>query len=545
MTYRTALIALLLCAAPILAQSSERFATTPIRRADDTATARTEALHARRIVEAIEQQRNWSDVSFLQTLVSRLRTDSVRLAMGNDRLDRIVRRHRETIDRLKREQAVESDPVKKRIYLLLEQNELDSAELLLKQEIPNEAEQHYMRGLIRELHYDLAEALNEYSLATQLDSLQPRYLLARAGIAERLGRTTEALQNFRAVRAHTPLTAALAASSFAGEGRLLRELGEPRAAQTSLRASLPLWQKAEGARSPRQAAALADLGLCYEDLNIPDSALLFFDRAETILHDNPASPLIATLLNNRGATLQHLGRYAEAGADHERAITIWDSLWGPGSPDAAAARGNLGAVWLALGDLDKAESCFATALTITDSIFGSDHPDAAIARNNLATLLRKKNRADNAIILLNQACTTWERTYGPAHPRLAVLLNNQGLAYKSLSRFDLAIESYRRALAIFAQNNDSTGDIATTTRSNLGIALYASGDGRSATEVLERALLDRSTLEGDTCTGSADLHTTLAGIYEELGQNRAATQHLRTATAIWQSLYRREHKTTP
>ena len=76
------------------------------------------------------------------------------------------------------------------------------------------------------------------------------------------------------------------------------------------------------------------------------------------------------------------------------------------------------------GDLVTAQAYYERALAIWEEVYGSEHHNVAAALNNLGALLRVMGNTTGAKLYYLQALAIWEKVAGPVHPHTAAALNN-------------------------------------------------------------------------------------------------------------------------
>jgi tetratricopeptide (TPR) repeat protein len=170
--------------------------------------------------------------------------------------------------------------------------------------------------------------------------------------------------------------------------------------------------------SERSAAFWNNKGASLDALGRHDEAIGCFDKALEI------DPRDAAAWINKGVSLDSLGRREEAIGCYDKALEI--------DPRDAAAWSNKGGSLNSLGRHDEAIGCFDKALEI-------DPRDVA-AWYNKGNALGDLGRRDEAIGCYDKALEI--------DPRYAVAWDNKGLALHSLGRHEEAIGRYDKALQI-------------------------------------------------------------------------------------------------
>ena len=203
-----------------------------------------------------------------------------------------------------------------------------------------------------------------------------------------------------------------------------------------------------------------------------DAALQHEDHAIAIfqqLSDSgymPGQEQLASAWNNRGSILSAAGRYTEAAAAYEEAITQQDALSEPNDLRQAQMLFNAGANAVSSGDEARAAAAFEESLRLLDKVpENADQLEAsAKAHYNYALLHYRNGRYTEAEELLSSAAEDYDR--------LLVLvdsLQNRGSYIQALSlraacltdmgRFDEADFCYEQAIAaaeVLASDGENT-----------------------------------------------------------------------------------------
>ena len=154
------------------------------------------------------------------------------------------------------------------------------------------------------------------------------------------------------------------------------------------------------------------------------------------------------LLNRVGHYLYERGRYAEARALWERALTIFERAFGPDHADVAMILSNLGAAYASQGRYAEVQALLERALAIQERALGPDHPYVANSLSVLANVHCEQGRYAEAQPLYERALTIRESALGPDHPSVAAILNNLATMHCDQGRYAEAQRLYERALAI-------------------------------------------------------------------------------------------------
>jgi tetratricopeptide (TPR) repeat protein len=160
---------------------------------------------------------------------------------------------------------------------------------------------------------------------------------------------------------------------------------------------------------------------------------------------------MGTLWNSLGSYQDQTGEYNEARASFERALAIWQRVYGDISAQSATAHSNLGGILQGLGDLEGALESFERALAIDEGTYGPDHPDVARDLNNLGGVLVAIGDPRGAWSAYVCALAILKYVLGEDHPEVATQLTKVGAALRSQNDLVGAREAFESALSIFEQ----------------------------------------------------------------------------------------------
>ncbi len=274
-----------------------------------------------------------------------------------------------------------------------------------------------------------------------------------------------------------------------------------------------------------QVAQLYGQGKYAEAIAIAEKALTLGERK---LGKEHRSTLIA--VDNLAALYYAQGRYAEAEPLYKRALAASERVLGQ-DPDTLISVNNLAEFYRTQGRYAEAEPLFKRALAARERVLGQEHPDTLFSVNNLAALYESQRRYAEAEPLFRRALAGFERVLGKKHPSTLSSVSNLALLYKSQGRYAEAEPLYKRALdaseRVLGQEHPST----LISVNNLA-ALYKSQGRYAEAEPLYKRALDASERvlgQGHPFTlGSVN---NLAALYFEQGDFTRATELWRRSTA--------------
>ncbi len=194
------------------------------------------------------------------------------------------------------------------------------------------------------------------------------------------------------------------------------------------------------------------------------------------------------LLFELGAYLQYLGRPVELEPMYQRAIHIFEHLFGPEHLQVAHPLHLLGTVYRHYGKYAEAEQFGQRALSIYERQLGPTHPDVASALNTLAIYYDEQGRYAEAEPLFLRALSIWEQQGGPRDDRTATALLNLGELYGHQGQYAKAEPFYHRALDIWEQLFGPEHSRVAYPLSGLGALSQYQGKDAEAEQLLLRAL---------------------------------------------------------
>jgi eukaryotic-like serine/threonine-protein kinase len=239
-----------------------------------------------------------------------------------------------------------------------------------------------------------------------------------------------------------------------------------------------------------KATALVDLVYIvgYTAREVPKAEMLVNIARSTIERLGNQPELEAKLVNNTGAFLFTVGRYAEAITDHKRALEILHKKFGEDNPDVAAALNMLAVSELRMGQEKEAREHHQRAFDILTRVMGAEHPDTAQALNNLGNDLATTGDYAGAEQSYRKALDLLTRAYGPKHAEVAIAQSNLGALALAQGDHAHALVEFQKALDIerevLGPNHPNTAE----TLASLGQAYLGSKDYARAVEVLTEAL---------------------------------------------------------
>ena len=162
-------------------------------------------------------------------------------------------------------------------------------------------------------------------------------------------------------------------------------------------------------------------------------------------HLGESSAEVAEVLIDAAGTLRELGKYEEAIAYVERALTIERKRQELGTIYANGLN-ELASIYVTKGWLIDAKRALDQSLETNLAILGEVHPLLGVTYGNLGTVAMLESDYQAAVDYLSKALSIEERSYGKQHLEVTSTLMNLGAAYQGLGKLDEANASFARAL---------------------------------------------------------------------------------------------------
>jgi len=175
-----------------------------------------------------------------------------------------------------------------------------------------------------------------------------------------------------------------------------------------LRNAVRIQRAALGAKNPRTVNSLAMLGTILGQTRKIDEGIVAVEEALAAVQDRPEHPQLPLILNNLGGLYHDAGRLEDSLAAHQRALDVLASRGKTDTAGYAMNLSNLALMQTALARHAEAETNFQRAIEIYERVYGPDHPDLWRPNAMLARLLRTTNRARAALSFAERAVAVLE-----------------------------------------------------------------------------------------------------------------------------------------
>ncbi|MBM7846648.1 FxSxx-COOH system tetratricopeptide repeat protein [Herpetosiphon giganteus] len=252
-------------------------------------------------------------------------------------------------------------------------------------------------------------------------------------------------------------------------------------------------------RGDAQAARLANSLGSFESLRgTYAAAQTLYERALAIYEAVFGSehPDTATGMNNLASVLEQQGKYKDAQLVAEQALNIRQKILRSDHPSIASSFNSLGLIVLKQGQYNAAATFFEQAIQIQERVLGEDDPATNISRHNLAGVLAYLGRYTESQQLHEQVFMRQERVLGLTHPDTLNTLNSIALRQAERGMYQDAQRSHERTLDL---RKGLLGDMHPQTAQsmhNLAFVLENQGHYLHAQSLYERAFTIRQTVIG-------------------------------------------------
>jgi len=224
-----------------------------------------------------------------------------------------------------------------------------------------------------------------------------------------------------------------------------------------------------------------------------DRALDYFEKAhdhfKKLEKENSAES--AQCFANLSLLFWSLGKNSQAEENGLQALRIRQNLFNAESEEVAASLNDLGLVY-GSSDADKGLSYYEKALIIYEKIYGREHSKIATANTNLGVMYLKLQLYGDAVNHFETALSIWKKTYPNGHPNEALTLVNLGQTYFKMKNPATALTYFEKALAIYHKNYGNKHPDIASVLNERGSILLSEKKYTSALTDFQNALIANS-----------------------------------------------------
>ena len=192
----------------------------------------------------------------------------------------------------------------------------------------------------------------------------------------------------------------------------------------------------------KEATALNNIGLVFDDKADYTKALEYYLKALTIVEKENQQRLIANITNNVAIIYQNQGKYDLALDYHYKSLKIKEKI--KNSRGIGSSLHNIGLVYKLKGDYDKSLEYYFKALAARKA--NNDDSGTAQTLNNIGSVYESKKQYEKSTPYFEQSLKIQEKLKGQY--QLAVTLLSLGSNYINLKSFEKGHAYIDRALGI-------------------------------------------------------------------------------------------------
>jgi CHAT domain-containing protein/tetratricopeptide (TPR) repeat protein len=266
-------------------------------------------------------------------------------------------------------------------------------------------------------------------------------------------------------------------------GQIYKSLGEPQRASEHYNQSLPLAR--EVGDKVQEAFAINNFALLYIDVAEYQRALSYVDQALPLWRETGNRYGEADALNSAGIVYEELGDFDKALEYFDRALKAWRHLGNQlGEADEL---NNLGILYTSMGQLQDSPALLQKALEVLTKALAIRRTSGQLLGEtdtlvNLGLAYEYLGKGDMALDYFKQVLRI--------DPKSPTALHNIGLNLYSHLEYRAALEYFRRALEIFRERGNRTGEAETlrmiaAAQANLGNISEALSNSRAALDIID------------------------------------------------------------
>jgi len=267
-------------------------------------------------------------------------------------------------------------------------------------------------------------------------------------------------------------------------------------------------------------------------------ALVLLDHCKDVNIENEA---LGNLLTKTGLFLMEQGMVNDAKLLYEKAITIFENLFGMMHPALSPVINYLGINYWYQRKLDYAKDLFTKALAIDEKHYGPDTPEVARDLNNLGLIYSELRNYKIAEDNLEKALKIVENSFGSMHPKVGDAVNNLGRVYQEEGKLSDAKAFFEKSIKIFENSLGKQHPKTVIPKANLGKVLFELGDTTNSRSLIEEALsINENTFGTNHPQVAFDLYF-LALVYIKIGEISKARELLERSELIYVEFMGEDH----
>ncbi len=323
------------------------------------------------------------------------------------------------------------------------------------------------------------------------------------------------------------------ANQLNNQGNRLAEAGESAAAQKLYQEAVSIWRSLGPEFEPHLAGSLLNLGVAYSGAGNRNDAAKAYEEA-LVLHRRTLGDKHHRTVSNMNllaSTYLLLGNSDLAEALLQEALPIERELY-PGDIQLARTLEGISNSLVRAGRFREAIAPAEEALTIAIRADGEESLDTALAYASVGEAHRSSHNAARALPLFRKSRALYEKLLGPEHPRVACLLSQEGLILLEDGKLALAEQLMVKAVKLLTGSCPGCGVELAVALNNLGVLRLQQKRYREADEALTNALALREKFETRPGPQLAESLRLLAAAREKLRLHEDAVRLTTRANSI-------------
>jgi serine/threonine protein kinase len=228
-------------------------------------------------------------------------------------------------------------------------------------------------------------------------------------------------------------------------------------------------------------------------------------------HDRPL--VEASIRTKIGLTYFHLGEYALALPQCERALELRTHGLGLDHPDTLSSMTNLAGVLWKLNHWQRALPLLEEIVERCQSLFGPNHDHTLRALNNLGLACGDAGQLERSCRLLEESLELHRTKYGAEHEFTVGCINNLAVAHFAGRRVAQALPLWQDVLRWRQDHLGAEHPATLQALHNLAVAWAQAGRLEEAAPLLEQALRHRRTKLGSDHPDTITTLNSLAGVH--------------------------------
>jgi CHAT domain-containing protein/tetratricopeptide (TPR) repeat protein len=249
----------------------------------------------------------------------------------------------------------------------------------------------------------------------------------------------------------------------------------------------------------------------------------------------------ACALNPQFVQLIGQGKYAEAAALSQQALSLTERTMGLEHPGTIACVNNLAVLYQKLGRYTEAEPLYKRALAALEKRTGRNSLEVAAQLKRIVDLYSVQQRPADAMPLLERATAIGEKALGPGHPGICQYFDAFANVYWQQGRFNDAEQYYKRSLAVREKASGKERLEAAVSLDSLALLYSIQGRRAEAEEHSKRALAIREEILGPEHPSVAASLDVLTLLYRDTGRYAEAEPLSKRSLAIYEKILGRDH----